>query len=357
MLQCALRGLNLEEALDDREHSNFRAAMAFILSYTPLRDAAVRWFVQPPPGTAAGGLAEIDFLRIQATVWLNAGRWAEAAESATRSAEIARTRRDEPLLLRSLLQLELALSELEDFAGMRAVCEEMERLAGRTENPRDWAFALTGQAQTWFRQGDLGQAEALLERARGALRYELGPVSEAVILGLSAACALQEGRRADAEALAERALDAGGRVPGTLAELRYGIACALDVLIGEDLPALDEARIRPALARLHRIARRFAFAEPNAWLLQGRHDAWHGRPARAASAFRQSLASAERLGSRFQIAQGHYWLGRLAQRPEGRRHVPEGAAVHLEAAATGLERLGCAWEAARARAALATPVS
>ena len=352
VLLCTLLGLNLEDALGGmRERTNFRAGMAFVLSYTPLRALAGGYLAQAAERATAGTKAEIDHLRIRAITHLNGGRWTEAAEAAEQAVASARAQRDDHSLLECLLQLELARGELDDYAAVLSICVEMERLASRTGHPRYAALAHLGQGHAWLRTGDLERADAAIARAHEILPRDLGPVPEAVVVGLAAACALHQGRRARAEALGREAMDAVLRARGAVAELRYPLACILEVFLRAAEPARVAGWIRPALARLHRIARGFPFAEANAWMLEGRFAWSRGREARAAACLRRSLRAAERLGARYQQAQARYWLGRLAASPAGARHVPEGAAFHIEAALDTYERLGCAWEAAEARAA------
>ncbi|MFT3765216.1 MAG: hypothetical protein QM820_06825 [Minicystis sp.] len=357
LLLCTLWGLNLEEALDARERTNFRAAMAFVLSYTPLRGLSRRYLDRAAATAAAGTHAEIDHLRVQALIQLNAGSWTEAADSAARAVSGARAQRDDHSLMQSLLQLQLAQGELDDYAGMIATCREMERLATRAQNPRYAALGLLGQGHGRFRLGELAEAEVLLDRVLASLPQELGPITEAVAVSLAAACALRLGRPARAEALAARAMGAARRVRGTMAEIRYALAGILEVYLSADHPARHEAEIRSALAEMHRIARRFPFAEPNAWKFQGRYDSIRARPAPAAEALRRSACAAERLGARYQHAHARLWLGHLARTAAGRPHVPEGALPHLQAALAVFDHLGCAYEAAQARAALRDAVT
>jgi tetratricopeptide (TPR) repeat protein len=352
VLLTAFWGLNLEEALDTRERTNFRAATAFVLSYTPLSGLVGRYLAQAAETATPGTHAEVDYLRIQALIHLGRGRWAEAAAEAEQAVARARALRDDHALLQCLLQLQLARSELDAYASMLETCLEMEQLAARTANARYTALAHLGQGHAWLRLGDLARAEVALDRARATLPKELGSVPEAIFAGLAAECALKQGRRERAQALAREAVDAIGRTREGLAEVHYALACILEVLVSAEDPARHAAWIRPTLARLHRIARRFPFAEPNAWLLQGRYDAARGRTARAVAGIRRSLRAAERLGSRYQEAHARYWLGRLAASAAGARHVPEGAAVHLREALALFERLGCAWETEKVRAAL-----
>jgi hypothetical protein len=350
MVLCTLRGLNLEAALGARDHTNFRAAMAFVLSHTPLTGLAARYLDRAAATAARGTQSEIEHLRIRAFIHVGEGRWRDAARAAEEAVSRARVSRDDHALMRSLLPLHLAQGELDDYAGALGTCIEMEQLAARVESAHFTMIALLGQAFVRLRLGELAPARAVLDRARAIAPDELGPVLQAVSSGLAAVCAMGQGQRVRAEALAAEALDGVRRARTAVAQTRYALVCSLEVYLSAEHPERHAARIRPALAALHRIARRFSFGEPNAWMLHGRVE-WllEGRRARAEASLRRSLRSAERLGSRFEQAQARYWLGRLAQDTPGRGAA---GAAHLHAAATQFEHLGCAWEAARARAAL-----
>lgn len=213
-------------------------------------------------------------------------------------------------------------------------------------------LGLLGQAFAWLRFGDLEQAESLLARAHQTLPPELGPIPEAAVAGYSVACAHQQGRHVRAEELAAAAMAAIARVTWPIPELGYALCCILEVYLAEGRHERHVVPCRIALDRLHRIARRFPFVEPNAWMFHGRREWLQGRPERAATALQRSLRAAERLGSGYKRCVAHYWLGRLAQSTDGRRVVLEGADTHLRAAVALADGLGLTWEAARARAAL-----
>jgi tetratricopeptide (TPR) repeat protein len=300
-----------------------------------------------PPGSRA----EIDCQRIQSMIWLHRGRRSEAAESAEQAVALARGAGNDRMLLHCLLQLQLAAAALEDFARMLDVCSEMEQLAIDIQNPCFTLLAQIGQGVAELLFGHLAEAEAAFERALTGLGDGVGPALEAVAFGLGAQCALEQGRHSLAEERADAALQAVRSSRWAMQELRYALNWTLNVFMSVDRPERHAAQIQEALGRLRRLARMFPSAEPNAWVFEGRNEMRLGRPSRAASALRRSLRAASLLGSTCDRANAHYWLGRLAQTEGGRPLVPEGAAVHLEAAHTLFARQGVASEAARARAA------
>ena len=254
--------------------------------------------------------------------------------------------------MHSLLQLQFAVAGRDDYRGVLEIGREIELLAARTQNPRFATIAFLGQGLAWIRLGDLGHAEAALDRATTGLAHELGPLEEALGAGFSALCALRQERRERADALARSALTAVKRARWAMLELRHALFCVLEVYLADGRRAHPVPQIRDALAELGRLARRFPFAVPSASLFQGRYEWLRARPARAAACLRRSLRVADQRCSRYEQALAHYWLGRLALSAEGRRYVPEGATPHLREALALFERLGVVWDAARVREAL-----
>ena len=352
LVLCVLTGVNLEDAFGARDRTNFLAAMAFILSHTPLTGLTARYLARAEATAARGTRAEIEHLRIGALIHVGEGRWRDAIAFAEKAVAWARVSRDDHTLMHCLLPLHLAQGELDDYASALATCVEMEQLAAGANSVQFETIALLGQGFAWLRLGDLERAEPVLERAMETAPEQLGPVPRGIVAGLAAACAVEQGRQARAEALAAEAMEAVRSARGPMAQSRYALACALEVYLCADRPERHTAEIRSALTALHGLARRFSFCEPNAWLFQGRFE-WlvEGRHARAAASLQKSLAATDRLGSRFEHASARYWLGRLAMDPAGERHVAGRAADHLCAAAAELEALGCAGYAAHAREA------
>jgi hypothetical protein len=176
----------------------------------------------------------------------------------------------------------------------------------------------------------------------------LGDLSESIAAGLEALSALHQGQEERAQALALTTMEVANRVRWGLVELRHALVCSLEVWLATGADGRHESRIRPALERLRRIARRFPSVVPNVHVYLGRYHFLHGRRNFALAAIRRSLAGAERLGSRYEVARAHYWLGRLAPAPEGGSHMT--SALEL------FERLGCPWEAGEARVILTVPL-
>lgn len=352
VLLCTLWGLNLEEALDAGQDTAHRAALAFLLSYTPLLGLAQRYLDEAARAAPPGSRAEIDCLRIQSMIRLHQGRRSEAAASAAQAVVLARGAGDDTMLLRCLLQVQLAAVALEDFSRMHDVCCEMEQLALDLQNPCFTLLAQIGQGVAELLFGHPAEAEAAFDRALAGIGGSVGPALEAVAFGLGAQCALEQGQEALAEERAGAALSAVESSRWVMQEHRHALNWVLNVFMSVDRPERHAAQIQEALGRLRAIARMFPSAEPNMRMFEGREAMRLGRPDRAASALRRSLRAASLSGSVCDRAIAHYWLGRLAETEVGRPHVPEGAALHFEAAHSLFARKGVVSEAERALAAL-----
>lgn len=356
-LLCTLWGLNLEGALDgDSQRTNFRAALAFLLSFTPLRAVGQRYLEQTLPTLRSGSHAEIGYLRIQSILWLNEGRWKDAAGCAEAAVACARAQKDDLSTLHCLLHLEIALTALDEYAQLIEVCGEMEVLSVRMQNTHYTSLAALGLGVAWIRLAEFSKADGVLHRAIEQLPAELGPLPEALLRGLAAVSALQQGRTAAAEELASRAMSAVTRARWTMAELRLPLCCILEVYLSAARPERYVREIESALGRLNALARRFPFAAPNALLFQGRHDWQQKKIERAYRCLRRSLEVAQRFDGRYEIAQAHFWLGRLTTCPGSASHMAAGADDHLQSALSLFEQIGAKWEAERTRVVLLEPV-
>jgi hypothetical protein len=352
LLLATLSGLNLEEALDLREHTNFRAALAFLLSFTPLRGLSRRYLDEAAATVLPGTHAEVVYLRAKAAVRINQGCWSEAVESAEQAVARARAHKDDLSVMHCLVQRDIAAIGLDDFDRAEQIACEMERLAIRAENPRYLAIALIIQGATRLRFGEPVQAEEVLSRAHAILAPELGLMPLAMLTGLLAMSALMQGRFDRAEALASEGMAVVRRARWPLVELRLPLNCIVDVYLSLDDPERHAPEIRAGLATLHRIAWESPSARPILLVLEGRWFFHRGRPARAVASVRRALSAARRQGMRYDQAVTLFALGCLARSEGGRRNVPEGAEVHLRDALALFERLGARFEADKTRAAL-----
>lgn len=369
-LMCALWGANLEETVCTRHRTNFRTVLAYLLSYTPLRGLGMKYMAEVAATTPPGTPSESNYLRVRASMWLNGGHLEKAKESAVQAVACARAIRADLALMEALLQLELAAFGLGEFRHVLAICDEMEELAARSQHARYAMMAATGKGIALHRLGRIQEAKAVIDRAVGDRPPEPGPVPEATLLGVAALCALQRGEGERAEVLAVATMAAIDRARWTMLELRYALACILEVHLGVGSDGMSPGpsglcprspgnyrrrfpEARRALEKSHRIAHQFPFAETDAWRYQGRYEALRGRPARAVECLRRAIRAGARDRSRLEVAWAHYWLGQVARSEKGRPHVPEGATMHFRASLEIFEDLDVPFEAAHAREALA----
>lgn len=342
-----LWGLNLAEALAaGPQRTYFSASLAYFLSNLHLRFLGVRYLQLAEPAAVAGTRAEIDYLRAASMVWINEGRWRDAAVVAERAVAQARAQKDEVSLMYSLMQAQLVVTGLDDYPALLQISTEMEALALRTQNPRYTAFALTGQGMARMRRGEFAQAEEVVLRIRTDLLPGGGSVAEALGQGVAALAAHRQGQPQRAAKYATVAMQAFRRARWLIVQLRNPLACVLEVYLEADTMKSHSALIAEALANLGKLARRYPNARANYYLYRGRY-AWLRRQSLNALLFLQrSLRAAEHVEARYEQALAHYWLGIFKQ------ETWKSAESHLRAALALFEQLGTAWDAARAAEAL-----
>lgn len=354
LLLTGLWGLNLGSALDaGPQRLHFVSWLAFLMSYmaAPLDRLGLAYLESTVRSSPKGNIGEIDVLRMRAMLAMNAGRCAESVEFAQAAVARSRLQRDDLSLMASLLRLELALSEHDDFTEVEAICKEMEHLAARAQSPFYTALSLLGQGGACLRLGRLEQASVMFQRAKDSLGQQPAPVPEGVANGMAALCALQQRDFASARALAARAEDALRRTRWPMLQLRYVLIGILEVYLDEATEAPLRS-IEHVLKRLSEIARLFPIMRPCEDLYYGRYDLRRGRLESACRRLQRARDAAERYRIGYEHGHSLYWLGRLATIPEARRLLPEGAAPHFRSALVVFERLGAAWEVTRVRAAL-----
>ena len=347
-----LIGLNLEEALDSREDTNLRAALAYLLSFTPLHGLSRRYLELAAATTVKGTHAEVVYLRSKAAVEINEGRYLDAAASADQAIALCRARKDDLFVMQCLFQRGVAAVCADDLAGAEEAAREMEQLAIRAENPRYLAIALLTRGGARLRLGDPASADEIFARAREVLSPDL-LMARAMLVGLWAMCALMQGRLDHAEALADEGMVVAERAQFPLNELRVPLNGFLDVYLSLGQADRHLAKIRAGLVMLRRIVWEAPAARPNLLVLEGRLHFHRGHPARALASILASVRACEELGMRYDKAVALYALGCLAQSDSGRRHVPEGGERYLRKALAHFEQLGARFEADKTRAALA----
>lgn len=349
-IQCTLWALKLEEILGTvGNHTNSHAALAFLLSYTPLGGLAVQHLLHRGQALVPGSIAELAALRVEALVRINQGRLAEAARKAEVATAIARAHQDDLGLLGCLLPLQVALNMLDDCRAALAVCSEMEQVAARTQNPHYEALALIGQVAALLRLGEHDRVEALAERALAKLPPEFSANPAAFLTGMVAVCASQKGQQERAEKLAATTLLAVKQAKWVLAELRYALMFVLEVYLASAQPEQYAAEIDWALARMQQMTRRSPSTQPFAHMLQGRVYWLRGKHASAHRSLLRGVAEAYRWESQFAQASTQLWLGRFIESQPGQRLQLTGGQTYLKSASAIFARLGFEWEIARVR--------
>lgn len=353
-IQCTLWALEFEDILDTADnHTNSRAAMAFLLSYTPLGSLGVKHLLHKGHALVPGSVAELAALRVDALVRITEGRWTEAVRKAEIAATIARYHQDDLGLLGCMLPLQLALNMLDEWRRALEVSTEMERLSARTQNPHYEALALIGQVAALLRLAEFDRAESAAERALAKLPPEFSANPAAFCTGMVAVCASQRGQQERAEELAAETLIAVQRADWVLAELRYALIFVLEVYLAADRPERHATQMNLALTRLHRMCRQSPSTQPIADMLQARVDWLRGNLHSAYRLLRRSVLASDRWESQFTQASSRFWLGSFISSPHGQALNLKGGQAYLASALATFERLGSSWESARVRAALA----
>ena len=375
-LLCSLRGLELAEALDAApQRTYFRAAIAFLLSFTRLGGIGLRYLEQAPP--PEGSVAEIDALRIQTIVALHRGDLPEAGERATQAVARARAQKDDFALMYSLFQQQLTLSELADFTGLLAVSRELELLAMSAQNPRYMVIGLIGQMGAFLNAGQLSLVEESLQRACLHDTREVGAIPEALLYGLAAWSALWQGHTEHAHQRADRAFSAVQRARWPMLQLRHALVGILEVyldamekdseqesagqrdhqepmqrpdakstsLIKENLLQRTEQMLRV----LRWCAVQFHSMQFTDALYRGRYNLHRGNVEQALRQLRSSVSLSRLQGGRFEQAQAHYWLGRSLTAKRGDHGSLDEAVSHLRVALAVFEQMDLTFSANRVR--------
>jgi predicted ATPase/class 3 adenylate cyclase len=342
-----LRGYatRLEQA--EREHDNFRAALAWLVARGPaeaaLRLATAlgpfwagrghlregrRWLdaalaLAPAPGVGEGVAAAVRARALRARAGLagDQGDFRAGRAAAAESLALCRAAGDRPgaaLALGTLAHLE---GESGDAAAAQEHLEELLVLGRALGDEERVAFALNGLGNHASRRGDLPRARALYEESL-ALRRGLGRLDAVArtLMNLGDLAAA-EGDSARAAARYEESLELS-RALGERLAAAGALAGLGDVLsVRGDVPAAM-TRWREALALHQALGNRPMEAAVLASMGRGAYRL--GDLTRAAALLEQSLAIWRELAggegatpdahSRYDLAQALYWSGLTAQR-------------------------------------------
>ncbi|MBK9261171.1 MAG: protein kinase [Polyangiaceae bacterium] len=349
-LLTTLRGLNLQESLSVDARQNHGAALALLLSYTPLHDLS-RWYLnRVARGTRPGSHAEVIYLCSKAGVEVNEGKFADALQSANRALELALQHKDQIFALEILLHRSFAAAGVDDFECLDDTARQMEHIAMAVQNPRFQALALISRASARLRFGEPAAADECLARARTLLSPSLVPPL-AMLLGLSATCALMLGQFTRALELADEGMKLVIKAPFPRLTLRLPLNCFIDVYLAV-APERHEDEIRTGLDTLRKMMWESASVEPILLVLEGRYQYHRGDPARAVASMKRAVETSHRQAMRYDQAVALYALGCFGCSHTGSRLVPESGRRYLERALAMFEGLRAQFEAEKTRAAL-----
>jgi tetratricopeptide (TPR) repeat protein len=227
-------------------------------------------------------------------------------------------------------------------------------VSDRSADERVAVVSKQGEADILLRLGHTDEAIACYRESLGRLDEATMKTEALWGFGMLGLAQLRRGDPAAAHDMAERAL---GHILATrpLAYwMQHGMAATCEVFVsllaasgaGQPWSQADLARrARQACARLRVFSRHFVIARPAAHLWEGVRCLTIGRRRRGLHELRRALASAEQLRMPVESARTHLELGRHLGRETERT-------AHLERALADFDALGCAFDAAQARAAL-----
>jgi tetratricopeptide (TPR) repeat protein len=231
-----------------------------------------------------------------------------------------------------------------DLERSHAAYLRLERSGRSRDDLQTTAWGLLGQGRVLLARGQFEEALARLNQAEPLVRDN---ISRGELYGNRALVYLRAGSTEHAEAEALRARDLLRAAPSATYTNLGAYTTTTEVLLTLWEHRGDAARreLRRAGQQMCRLLRRFGrtipLARPQSMLWSGVY-AWRlGWSAVAQRRWRQTLMAARRIGLPADEAAAHYWLGAGHSGPTGRDH--------LARAATLYERLGYAFEAARAR--------
>jgi tetratricopeptide (TPR) repeat protein len=288
-------------------------------------------------------------------IHLGACRWPEAAQAIERATQVSDAAHD----LRLSIECRALAGALWEYTGEfergAAVWKEAHRLSLASGNRQTEFWGLVGQGDNWSRLGRYDEALRLFEAA-GEKGDEDAMRSEAVWrFGMLALTRLRAGDLEGAQDAAMRALRHLRATNPVVYYMQSGTAATAEVLLAlreaqrertlVRAPGLDRSA-HDACVSLRRFASSFAVGRPPALLWSG-VEAWlDGRPSRARRFWERALAEAAARSMPYEEGSAHLEIGRRlpAEDPQRQRH--------LQAAVAVFERVGCAADAARARAAL-----
>lgn len=354
-MYTAFRALNVSEAAGQSpELARGYASIGALLGFVPLHGIAESYL-----GRASDGAQRFNNFATREYVceaagfyYAGVGSWTKARNLFDQMLGIAQQVGDHRHwddALSNLAPIHYYCGEFASGAGLAAALyaaghDQVNRIDG-----------LQWQAKCLFCMGRLEEVAVCLEKLDAALGEDSEVLNQALrigVHGLRATTYLRQGNLRSALEAAAQTMDlAASSIPSSYGVLS-GYANPAEVYLslweaGYPQPGLDRLA-RKACKVAHSFARVFPIGRPRALLWDGLHHWLAGKPARATRAWQASLAAAARLEMPYDEGLAHYELG---------RHLPDadpGREEHLARACEIFERLGAAYELARAREARCT---
>jgi tetratricopeptide (TPR) repeat protein len=198
----------------------------------------------------------------------------------------------------------------------RTVFESSERRV----NHRVQTWGLCGEVENGLPAGQLSTEQALnlMKQAQSLLSGKFDNADAIRVYGLLAQLYLWQGDPEAARHTAELGLRTIMQSQPTTFFSFSGYAGVAQVYLalwqtGSDHSSTDgempAKAARHACKALHKFARVFPFAQPRAWLYQGRYDWLAGKARKAHKAWQKSLTSARRLAMPYEAGLAHYEIG------------------------------------------------
>jgi class 3 adenylate cyclase/tetratricopeptide (TPR) repeat protein len=354
-LHAAFRSLNVAEAAGPSlELARGYASMGALVGFIPLRSAAEAYLQRALDGTlASDNLSTRTFVAMAAGFYYaGVGNWTKAIELFEQILSISQRLGEQRRwvdAMSNLAPIHYYRGEFASGAGLAAALYAIGHdLHSRTQG-------LQWQAKCLFCLGRFDEVTAYLKELQTVLGEDSEIVDEAMkigVQGLRAATYLRQGAHQRALESAGQTMDMAAKaMPNSYGALS-GYANPAEVYLvlweaGHPQPGLDRlARRACKLARS--FARVFPIGRPRALLWGGLYEWLAGKPARAQKAWQESLAMAQSLEMAYDEALAHYEIGRHTEAGDPARQE------HLAHAGEIFDRLGAAYDLARAQEALAS---
>jgi len=243
------------------------------------------------------------------------------------------------------------------FAPAIEIYLEVYTLAVQSDNVEHQAYALTGQASSFLRLGQLEESVSFLAHSNSLCNAFVWTHNLVIRnLAMMALAYWYQGLRCAARKSAERGLVMINQLsPSThaLFDFYTGVAEVYLAMWEEAIGSASDAQAKELKSKAHqacqalrKYASTFSIGQPRAWLYRGICHWLQGQRWRARRAWRKSLQYADKLDMPYEKALAHYEIGRLLPLDDAKRQE------HLTQAIDLFARLDAAYDLARAQEAL-----